>query len=475
MLSRVDGRSSEDEIILATGLAAERVRAALDRLARLGAIRFPVAAQRTPNPIPNPRGVSQPVIVVPPVLRLRSPTIDEAALNEPVELDPERKRVILELSAELDELTHYELLGVASNADRKTIKDAYYGAVAAFHPDRYFGKNLGSYKARLEQIFRRLTEAHDVLTGGHTRQEYDEYLVTRSRNRAFEQALSALPLGGDGNAGPLPGVFVRAGSVSGIWEATDMAASEGQVPTDAPGSRASPPADPSSPRPSDPAMRRRALARKLTGSSLPPTRVSAPPATPAAIREKVAEDLRRHHEQRVAQAQQSQVRRYVQAAEAALTNNQPIAAATALRIAASLAPSNPELAERLRQVETRAASEQADSYLAQAQYEERHGKFAEAARAYERVSRGKPSTRISERIAHCLVESKGDSHKALENARRAVTEAPDSARFRLTLGRAYLLAGMRQSALAELERALALAPDDGAIQDLLRRVKRREI
>ncbi len=443
VLSRVDGASSEEEIILATGLDRERVRHALERLASLGAIRF-LAAPRPANLSPPPSRVSQPVIST---LTIHHRNIDPALLAEAVDLDPERKRAVLELFCELDELSHYEILGVARDADKKTIKEAYYAAVALFHPDKYFGKNLGSYKARLEQIFRRLTEAHDVLTKAQTRREYDEYLVTRDRNRAFEQAWSALDVSGVSGEMPAPEVTLPPSSAAFATE-----------------------------RPSDPEIRRRALARKLTGSSLPPSSaMSTPSMDAAAIREKAADDLRRHRAERLAQAQHAQVRRYLDAAEAALAAGNAVSAATALRIASSLSPEDRALTEQLRQAEARAASEQADSYLAQAEYEERHGKFAEAARAYERASLGKPSARLSERIAYCLVESNGDARKALDSARRAVASAGDNAGYRLTLGRAYLLAGMRQSALAELERAQQLAPGDDKIKDWIRRIKRHEV
>jgi tetratricopeptide (TPR) repeat protein len=468
VLSRVDGTSSEAEIILATGLDGERVRHALERLEHLGAIRFSPTPPRPANSSPAPERVSQPVASTPTVRRLRSHSIDPAALAEPVDLDPERKQAVLELFSELDELSHYELLEVAADADKKVIKEAYYRAVALFHPDKYFGKNLGSYKVRLEQIFRRLTEAHDVLTKSQTRHEYDEYLVTRNRNRAFEQAWSALDVSGASAEVSVPEATIQTGR--GSWEP--------DVPRPSPPPSSAPPssAGMALDRPSDPEIRRRALARKLTGSSQPPTSgVSTPPPDAAAMHEKAADDLRRHRAERLAQAQQAQVRRYLAAAEAALAAGSAVSAATALRIASSLAPDDPELSEQLRKAEARAASDQADSYLAQAEYEERHGKFAEAARAYERASLGKPSPRVSERIAYCLLESNGDARKALENARRAVAAAADHADYRVTLGRAYLLAGMRQSALGELERAQQLAPGDDKIKDWIRRIKRHEV
>ncbi len=78
-------------------------------------------------------------------------------------------------------------------------------------------------------------------------------------------------------------------------------------------------------RPSDPELRRRALARKLVGSSLPPTNtLSTPPVDAATIREKAADDLRRHRAERLAQAQHAQVRRYLDAAEAALATGNAV-------------------------------------------------------------------------------------------------------------------------------------------------------
>mgnify|MGYP003338887439 CR=1 FL=1 len=53
------------------------------------------------------------------------------------------------------------------------MKKAYYVAAPEFHPDRYFGKNLGSFKAKMEAVFARITLAHDVLTARERRVEYD--------------------------------------------------------------------------------------------------------------------------------------------------------------------------------------------------------------------------------------------------------------------------------------------------------------
>src|SRR5689334_21391286 len=92
------------------------------------------------------------------------PMHDPAELAEEVDLEPEKKRRILDLYARLDELSYYDLLGVGGDADKKVVKAAYYKLAPEFHPDSYFRKNLGSYKPKIEAIFTRVTLAHDVLT-----------------------------------------------------------------------------------------------------------------------------------------------------------------------------------------------------------------------------------------------------------------------------------------------------------------------
>ena len=84
-------------------------------------------------------------------------------------------------------MDHYRVLNVGYEADKKAIKSAYFEVVANFHPDRYFGKNLGSYKQKLESIFKRITEAHDTLTRKEPRAEYDKYLESQRATQALDE------------------------------------------------------------------------------------------------------------------------------------------------------------------------------------------------------------------------------------------------------------------------------------------------
>ncbi len=93
-------------------------------------------------------------------------------LGENVELDVERRKEILFAEARLARSSHWELLGIPWNAPATAAKDAYLDKVKVFHPDRYAGKRLGTYRARLERVFRALTEARDVLCDDGKRAAY---------------------------------------------------------------------------------------------------------------------------------------------------------------------------------------------------------------------------------------------------------------------------------------------------------------
>lgn len=126
------------------------------------------------GPIPRQQtGGARASGAAPAVRVVRQPKpIDAAALNEPVDLEEARKKEVLELESRLDSDDFFTLLGVPVGAPAGDCKKAYYELTKRFHPDRYFGKNLGSFKARIEQVFRRLTEAQATLSDPARRGEY---------------------------------------------------------------------------------------------------------------------------------------------------------------------------------------------------------------------------------------------------------------------------------------------------------------
>jgi curved DNA-binding protein CbpA len=95
-----------------------------------------------------------------------------ADLSEDVDLDADRRKEILFADANLARWTHWEVLGLPWNAPAAAAKTAYLERVKIFHPDRYAGKRLGSFRARLERVFARLTEARDVVVDERRRDAY---------------------------------------------------------------------------------------------------------------------------------------------------------------------------------------------------------------------------------------------------------------------------------------------------------------
>ena len=478
VLSRVDGRASEEDIAMATGLDVGMVRAALEKLANLGALRY---GTETSNVVIRPQVVQQRTssgaFHIGPIVETRSDSNDAhpaAALYDPSELDEavdmtqDVKRRVLDLYYRLDQLSHYELLSTDQQADKKSIKSAYFELVNVLHPDRYFGKKLGSFKPKLERLFTRVTEAHDTLTRATSREEYDRYLATVRRTRALDRAL-ADPKGHT--------TVVERLEREIIAQADLEEKARRSYPPPRPDSGA-PTSDPvttaPSLRPRDPDARRRALARKLGVSMPPAAHTSLPPTDPAvlaAAREAAAADLKRLYQERVAELKERQVQHYVDAADRAEAAGDLVSATNALRIATSLAPADAGMWTRLMELEIKAASGLADSYFEQAQYEEREGRFREAAKSYQRALRGKPSPKLMDRVAFCLLSAKGDLREAADFGKRAVQGAPGDAGFRVNLAKIYLEAGMKQSAVSELEHAQQLTPKDDTIRDLLKRAR----
>ena len=70
----------------------------------------------------------------------------------------------------------FQVLEVDPKADEKTIKKAYFKLSKEFHPDRFFGKSIGEYKARLTTLFQAIKSAFELLSDRERREAYEEAL-----------------------------------------------------------------------------------------------------------------------------------------------------------------------------------------------------------------------------------------------------------------------------------------------------------
>lgn len=487
VLSLVDGVVDADAIATAAGLDPAKVSGHLARLRELGAIRV-----APPRPIPSrrpsaasPRASGRPS--APPTAPLISKAPHSGEVDTSLSISVELQTRILDLSARLPDLDHFQVLGLEMSADRGQVKRAYFSMIGTFHPDTYFGKQLGSFTKRMERIFQRLTEAHDVLSNAKSREEYESYLRVLGRTRAVEELadrppqsmedLEALLIQAERAAAKAPSTPMRPSPPAGTTPVV-------VAPPPARPAKA-PPAMPRAPslRPQvemvdDPALRRQALARKF-GKTVVVAPSPAPPVVnednireQAARRTAAVKELHQRYKHRQNSIKEQRVERFAQVAEAALAAGNTVSALNALKIARSLSGGDIGTGERLEVLEKQLGSTMVDAYLERARYEENNGQHEQAARSYTRAARGRPNADVFRSAAECYLKAGVELRLASELAREATQIAPNRVDLRLTLAKIYEAAGMQQSAQRELERALELTPESDRIKQWLKRIKR---
>jgi hypothetical protein len=133
-----------------------------------------------PPPLPPEAGELPPLEVgVAPVVPPVAP--------ETLPADPEAQ--IAWKAERLDTLDYYELLGVPTTASAVEVKRAFYRESRAYHPDRFFHLADGVFKARVHEVYKRVTEAYYVLRDDVRRRKYlaDVTGPDRARKLRFDE------------------------------------------------------------------------------------------------------------------------------------------------------------------------------------------------------------------------------------------------------------------------------------------------
>lgn len=167
LLSRIDGRTPWRLLREIGGIPAQSVDACLERwlsdgfLEIVGRAEKLTAAGAGPKNA-EPRRLEMDAASAPKSSPMPS-VIDTKLLDPSLDIDCEVQRRILEFELSLTRPYH-ELLGVPIGADPKVVKRAYFKLSKEFHPDRYFRRQIGPYNQRLERIFKKVLEAHEILS-----------------------------------------------------------------------------------------------------------------------------------------------------------------------------------------------------------------------------------------------------------------------------------------------------------------------
>lgn len=457
LLTRVNGHATVTDIARETGVWQQDVVDSFEKLVKLNVVTFgsveeAVAAMKKVVPAPLRAAVL-------------SAAYDPQMIEEACDLDFEQKKRVLDLFFALEDNDYYTLLGIAKDADKKSIKKAYYEVALPMHPDKFFRKNMGTFKPKMEAVFAKLTLAHDILLDKEKRVEYDVYLREVAHTKGMEAMLAR--------------AMEEARAAQDALAATVNTPSL-MAPPPAP---SAPPPPTSAPPPPgvDPAVlqaRKAALAARLLGGRQRPTSFSPPPLAEVKLQPKVQQSsgeamdsLRRRYDDRLNSAKNAQVTKYVTAAEGAIAKNDWVAAANAYRVAMDLSPDNPEVIDRARFAQTEANKILAESYQKQATYDEKNERWTEAAKAWVRVAKLKPEDpNANERAAFTLWKSRGDIREAAAYAQAAVNLQPQLLKHRVTLANLYIAAGKPALARRELEGAAQIAPGDAVVLAMLKRL-----
>jgi len=164
LLSRVDGATPWAVLREIGGLAPEEVDPCLERWLNEGLLEILAVQPPEPGAPLAPAETAGPAGPDPKTL-----------LDPSLDLPLEAQERILAFEARLDRPYH-KILGLPPSADVKAVKRAYFELSKEYHPDRYFRKNLGPFKARLGRVFARIAEAYELLSDPTTRTELERSL-----------------------------------------------------------------------------------------------------------------------------------------------------------------------------------------------------------------------------------------------------------------------------------------------------------
>lgn len=402
-----------------------------------------------------------------------------------IDLSDEDRASIDQFHALRQDATHYELLGIAADADRKAVRDAYFALSKRFHPDVYFKRELGPYRERIEGIFRGLTRAYDVLGNPKQRAAYDQLLKS-------EGVAPAAP-----KPAPFPGMPPKVTPPAGLREVAQAAralaaaqsSSGNHAIATAPTQLAAPPQpSPSYPdgvvvppslrtvveasvsrmtpqRPPSPsqgspvvdeAARARALelmARRLGGAARKPATATAPsPAMPSA--------------QQLADDRAARVASLVAKGEEAQKVNDLQAALESFKGALSFAKEDAGLKARIDAVSQLLKMQQVSEHIEKAKEASRNRDTENAALHWEKAWEGRREDASLLLNAAEILSKTRELKRAAELAQRALAIDPRLGRAHLVLAMVFTEAGLRASARSAIEHLARLEPSHPQLKEL---------
>lgn len=445
VLSRVDGHSTVDEICIVAGLVESQTLDALAKLHDSKVITIPGAPVQQEAPAESPPddadadaggdigdGVPD------------EPMGPPFAVEEDVQLSEDKQRELHTMYYGLDAMEFYDLLSLERGCSTKDVQRAYRKISLRFHPDRFYGKKLGSYAAKLDAIFRHITNVAEYLSNDEERATYEATLTEDEPEPADTISQEEME-----RIQKRPRRLTKKDRLRRLGGVMGMSTKEVQ-----------------------------ARARRRVGKTQPEAgalRTEKAPDITAERKARIKKRRRKQTQQILSPvvARRAKAKRHFEEGIKMLLDGNFAAAASNLKLATTFDPKNEEYREKEQLATTRAREGSAAAYAKRAAFEESVGRWEEAARLYCMAAERKPKVEYFCSAADAL--SKGeDLKRAVEYATRAKDLDPNSVQARLSLGNSYLAAGMPKNARREVEYAQNLDSDNKLAKSLMKDIKKAD-
>jgi len=91
----------------------------------------------------------------------------------PVASSEDQLMEVAALHEKIGEMSYYQILGINKQASEEDIKKAYFQLARKYHPDRFDRSTPASDRAKIEDVFDKITKAYHTLTSRELRKVYD--------------------------------------------------------------------------------------------------------------------------------------------------------------------------------------------------------------------------------------------------------------------------------------------------------------
>jgi curved DNA-binding protein CbpA len=361
-----------------------------------------------------------------------------------------------DFAAEVERVFHslrqwnfYELLGIPPDADRKQARTAYFALSKKFHPDRAFGGDVADLRKKMAVVFRRLTQAYEVVSSVEQRAEYDAYISDQIAVWKMERQLLDVLKARDAATAD-----TAADPRSSVPPAMDSRPPSPPRMSAAPPARSTASSQPPAPRPEHDSKRRvwqRERAQRALKQALGTTGEGAKPGSSRRrLRPAEIEDL------------------LGRGATAAEIGNH----AEAVRLFTEVLSAdhgNARAEELLAKAKADATRALAAGYLRQGRYERLQGDVERSRASLSSALEIDPKNiEARYQLADLLFTERLDLSRALTLAREAIALGGQRARYFVILGELLLLAKDPARARESFSRAVQLEPDN---KDYRKRLK----